>query len=255
MGINIYINIIKNIFKKYYFLNIIKKIFKRLENDSSKEATKWAKLNVKYDTDLFLKSIDNDLYIETIYEIKKLENECNRKLSSLDVKLGGGGNYLLLYFLVRKLKPEIVLETGVAAGWTSLSILRGFERNKKGKLYSSDFPYFRINNPEKYIGILAKDEKNISDWQLDIRGDDVALPFFVSKISDKTINIFHYDSDKSYSGRINAFNAVKNKLSTNAIIIFDDIQNNFHFKDFVLKNNLEFKVLEFKGKFVGLTGI
>ena len=98
MKINIFINIIKNIFKKYYFLNIIKKIFKRFENDYSKEATKWAKLNVKYNTDLFLKSIDHDLYIETISEIKKLENECNRKLSSLDVKLGGGGNYLLLYF-------------------------------------------------------------------------------------------------------------------------------------------------------------
>ena len=34
----------------------------------------------------------------------------------LDVSLGGGGNYLLLYFLIRKIIPYNIVETGVAAG-------------------------------------------------------------------------------------------------------------------------------------------
>lgn len=249
------LNILKNLFKKNYFFNIIKKIFKRFEKDTSKEALEWAKSNVRLSTDLFLKSIDKDLYQESLFEINKLEEDATNKLSSLKVSLGGGGNYLLLYFLVRKLKPKLVFETGVAAGWTTTAILRALKKNNVGKLFSSDFPYFRLNNPENYIGILAKEEKNIADWTLDIRGDDIALRNFVSKINNQEINIFHYDSDKSYSGRNNALNIVKNNLLDKSIIIFDDIQNNLHFKDLVLKNKYNFRVFEFNGKFVGLIGI
>ena len=69
-------------------------------------------------------------------------------------------------------------------------------------MYSSDFPYFRLNNPEQYIGILAKNESNIMDWSLDIRGDDIAVNE-IKKIGNSPIDIIHYDSDKSYSGRDN----------------------------------------------------
>ena len=57
------------------------------------------------------------------------------------MSLGGGGNFILLYFLTRKFN-KVVVETGVAAGWSSLAILGAFEKNGEGKLYSSDFPYF-----------------------------------------------------------------------------------------------------------------
>ena len=88
-----------------------------------------------------------------------LKNDANKILSEIQVDLGGGGNYYLLYFLVRKVNPKIVVETGVAAGWSSLSILRAFQKSGFGKLYSSDFPYFRLNKPEKYIGIVTQKEK------------------------------------------------------------------------------------------------
>ena len=48
---------------------------------------------------------------------------------------------------------------------------------------------------------------------------------------------------------------LEKKFSKNSIIIFDDIQDNLHFKDFVIKNNLQFKIFEFEGKFVGLIGV
>ena len=38
-----------------------------------------------------------------------------------------------MYLLVRVLKPEIVVETGVAQGAVSAHILEAFERNKKGR--------------------------------------------------------------------------------------------------------------------------
>ena len=67
------------------------------------------------------------------------------RLSKLSVKLSGG-LYKLLYFPIRKIKPYTVVETGVAAGWTSLAILRALNKNGRGHLYSSDFPYFELKN-------------------------------------------------------------------------------------------------------------
>ncbi len=248
-------NLLLNFFKKKYFFSIIKKIFKRFEKDTSEEAKKWAKLNAKQTTEEFCKSIDLYLYKEVKSDTILIEKEARDKLSESNISFGGGGNFILLYFLIRKFKLSNIVETGVAAGWTSLSILRALQKNGEGKLYSSDFPYFRLENPEKYIGYLAKEENNISNWFLDIRGDDKALPEITKQIGNKNIDLFHYDSDKSYSGRSNALKLIGSKLSSKTIIIFDDIQNNLHFKDYIEKNKLNFHVIEFGGKFVGITGL
>ena len=162
---------------------------------------------------------------------------------------------MLLYFLIRKFKPACVLETGVASGWSSLAILQSLEKNNFGNLYSTDFPYFRLENPEKYIGFLVQDEALKKRWHLDISGDEIALPKISKLLGDTKIDLFHYDSDKNYSGRDFAIKTLRNNFSPNSIIIFDDIQDNLHFKDFVKSENLQYTVIEFKGKYVGITGV
>jgi len=248
-------NIFLNMLNKNYFLVIIKKILKRFEKDTSEKAKKWAKLNATHSTASFCKLIDSKLYDEILFDIKSIEKEANIKLSKLNILLGGGGNYTLLYFLIRKLKPNIVVETGVAAGWSSLSILRALKKNDKGKLYSSDFPYFRLENPEQYIGYLAKNEANKSDWYLDIRGDDVAIHEILKKIGNNDIDLFHYDSDKSYSGRDKALKNLYPKINPKTVIIFDDIQDNLHFKNLTEKTKENYCIIDFKGKYLGILGI
>ena len=247
-------NILINFFKKNYFLVIVKKIFKRFEKNTSEEAKKWAEENNKHSIDEFFCSIDTQLYEKVKMEIKVIQKFAQNKLSKLNVSLGGGGNYILLYFLIRKFKPLNIVETGVAAGWTSLAILRAIKKNGKGFLYSSDFPYFRLENPEKYIGYLAKYVSNEDNWFLDIRGDDIALPKIVKRL-DNNIDLFHYDSDKSYSGRDSALKILSSKIDSKTIIIFDDIQNNLHFKNYVQKNKKDFRVYKFEGKYIGITGL
>ena len=195
------------------------------------------------------------MYEEIKIEKKFIQEYAKNKLSKLSVPFGGGGNYILLYFLIRKYKLINIVETGVAAGWTSLAILRALKKNGKGSLFSSDFPYFRLENPEKYIGYLAKDESNTNNWFLDARGDDVALPEIVKRLENNSIDLFHYDSDKSYSGRANALKILSSKINSKTIIIFDDIQNNLHFKDFVEKKRKDFFVCEFEGKYIGIIGL
>ncbi len=248
-------NIILNILKGNFFLVIIKKIIKRFEKNTSDEAKKWARDNTKLSTDEFCKLIDPVLYNEILLDTNSIEKEANHKLSDLNVSLGGGGNFILLYFLTRKFKPKVVVETGVAAGWSSLAILRAFAKNGKGKLYSSDFPYFRLENPEQYVGYLAKNELNKTDWFLDIRGDDIAIPEILKRIGDNNIDLFHYDSDKSYSGRKKVFNNLFSKFNSKTIMIFDDIQDNLHFKDLIKQSDKNYCIIEFNGKYLGIIGI
>ena len=93
-----------------------------------------------------------------------------------------------------------------------------------------------MKNPEKYIGILVKDKKLKTRWHLDINGDEISLPKIKALLGSEKIDLFHYDSDKSYSGRNFALSALKDKFKSNCIIIFDDIQDNLHFKDLVKKS-------------------
>lgn len=50
----------------------------------------------------------------------------------------------LMYIIVRLLKPNCVVETGVAAGVSSTFILEALNRNDKGELYSIDLPLMGV---------------------------------------------------------------------------------------------------------------
>ena len=88
-------------------------------------------------------------------------------LEPLDLDMGGGGHYHLLYFLIRHTLAKNVVETGVAAGWSSQAILLALKENKEnGQLYSSDFPYFRYKNPEELVGYIVDEELKNSKIKL-----------------------------------------------------------------------------------------
>ena len=253
-------NLLFNFIKKKYFFLIIKKVFKRFEKDTSVEAKKWAQLNSKESTEQLCRFVDSELFDVIEFETNLIKKEAYEKISNLNFNFGGPGvagpgNYIFLYFLIRKFKLLNIVETGVAAGWTSLFILRALKKNGNGRLYSSDFPYFRLENPEKYIGYLAENESNKYNWLLDVRGDDVALPEIKKHLGDESIDLFHYDSDKSYSGRMNALKTLSSKMNSKTIIIFDDIQNNLHFKDLVEENKEDFHIIGYDGKFTGIIGL
>ena len=78
-------------------------------------------------------------------------------------------------------EPKTILETGVAAGFSSQSFLSALAKNGSGKLYSSDYPYFRIPNPEKYIGIVV-DKELQNNWELYIEGDKANLDKIIRKL-------------------------------------------------------------------------
>ena len=110
------INILRNALKKGFFLVMVKKLLERTDKDKLIQATKWAESKVKLSTAEFCQHIDKKLYEEILREVATIKRDAEAKLSSIKFSLGGGGNYFLLYFLVRKFYPKIIVETGVAAG-------------------------------------------------------------------------------------------------------------------------------------------
>jgi predicted O-methyltransferase YrrM len=243
-------NIITHAFNPKYLPEMTKKVFKRIFGKKNKDIS-WYQNKITHVT-AYCSELNNELWQEALNFASSLESRATEILPPLGVELGGGGHYTLLYFLVRVLKPKVVVETGVAAGYSSQAILSAMNKNENGMLYSSDFPYFRLSNPEKYIGVLVEN-KHRHRWRLFIEGDSKNLPQIVRECGN--IDIFHYDSDKSYSGRSFACNLIQNTIAKNGILIMDDIQDDTFFKDFVILNGKNFQLFEFKNKYVGVVGM
>ena len=247
--------ILSNFLKDGYAPIMIQKIRKRFfeyeDRRTLERNIQWCK-NESQNFDTFAINLDKKIYNECKEFEKNLSLKAKRLIESKSLDLGGGGHYPFLYFLTRYLKPEYVVETGVAAGYSSQAFLEAMRVNGKGSLFSSDFPYFRFKNPEQYIGILV-DDLFKERWNLLIKGDKVNLPKIASVVP--RIDIFHYDSDKTYSGRLYAFKIMKKLFHHSTVIIMDDIQDNLFFYDYVKNKNLKWRVFEFYGKYVGIIGI
>jgi hypothetical protein len=201
------------------------------------------------DIDAWARSIDRVLWQEACDFADTQRRFADAKLGALDFDLGGGGAYHLLYFLTRLTQPAIIVETGVAAGFSSRAFLHALKRNGRGRLWSSDFPYFRLHSPEQYVGWLVEPEIR-GDWQPLIEGDRQNLAKIAEQVS--SIDLIHYDSDKSYEGRDFARRILAPLLSKDGILMYDDIQDNWQFRD--VSRGKPFLLFAFEGKWVGLVG-
>ena len=219
-----------------------------LHRSDPREVRKWCAARAE-SVDSYAQARSAELWDEATSFTAHFRVEATRKLQALGVTLGGGGHYELLYFLTRWKQPKVVLETGVAAGFSSAAILSALEKNGFGQLKSSDFPYFRLENPERFIGCLV-DERLKSRWQLETRGDRVNLPKLLRDVGQ--VDLFHYDSDKSHYGRRSALRQIEPKLAKQALLLMDDVQDNWFFREYVESTAVAFRVFEFEGKYLGV---
>ncbi len=260
MANNMLANVIKQAFnpKRLPILcrKIVSRLFEGAKEGDKNAALEWLSSRQEDFAD-YAMELDEKLWHEALEYAKKLEAHSSAVLDPLNVKLGGGGFYPLIYFVTRYMKPQVVVETGVAAGFSSHAFLSAMAENKKqtgssANLYSSDFPYFRLENPEQYIGILVPAELK-ENWSLHIDGDEKNLPAILSSVEE--VDLFHYDSDKRYSGREFAMKAICPKLSSRGVVIMDDINDNAFFMELCQKEaGKAVRIFEFGGKYIGMLG-
>ncbi len=145
-----------------------------------------------------------------------------------------------LYFIIRCAKPQVMIETGVAHGVSSWTILNAIHRNGSGKLYSIDLPNLDLKsyNPEnlsQQSGWVVPDELR-KHWELKLGSSQELLPILVQRLGK--IDVFFHDSDHSYENMMFEFNTVFPFLSSNGLLISDDVHKNESFTHFTSSKNL-----------------
>jgi predicted O-methyltransferase YrrM len=184
---------------------------------------------------------------ETAIEPKLLEEAWLRS-ERVPVKMGGAGDLPLLYATCAMIRARAVVETGVAYGWSSLAILAALA-GTGGRLVSVDMPYVKQGN-EPWVGIVVPSELR-GGWTLIREPDRNGLRKALGLLGG-SVDLCHYDSDKSYPGRMWAYPLLWEALRPGGVFISDDIQDNFAFRDFVARRSVRPVVIESQGKFVGV---
>jgi predicted O-methyltransferase YrrM len=144
------------------------------------------------------------------------------------MNLAGAGDMDLIYTLVEHIQAKRVVETGVAYGWSSLAILSSIRRRPGALLVSTDRPYPNLKNAS-YVGVAVPKEL-YDHWVLIRKPDRLAIR--EALLLTGPIDLCHYDSDKSYAGRMFAYPKLWAALRPGGIFISDDIEDNVAFFDF-----------------------
>lgn len=176
-------------------------------------------------------------------------DEGSMRVEHSAVKMGGPGDLDLLYAAVSLSNASRVVETGVAYGWSSLAILSALEGRERALLVSVDMPYPKMNN-EAFVGIVVP-ERLRRNWEIIREPDRCGLEKAIMQ-QGGTIDLCHYDSDKSWWGRQYAYPLLWNALKLDGVFISDDIQDNMAFAEFVNEHGIDFAVTESGGKYVGI---
>ena len=141
---------------------------------------------------------------------------------------GDAGFVRALWCLIRHLKPQNVIETGVAHGVTSRFILEALERNGSGHLWSIDLP--PLERPwRKQIGVAVGD-RHRDRWTFIEGSSRRQLPALLSKIGP--VDLFIHDSLHSGRNVRFEFDQVWPALAPHGVMVADDIDSNWGFQSF-----------------------
>lgn len=179
--------------------------------------------------------------------------EARTVLRAAPVAMHGAGNLDLIYNLCEHLQATRAIETGVSAGWSSLAFLLSLAK-RNGRLVSTDMPYPGSSaEAQQCVGIVVPAPLRAS-WELIAQPDHEALPQALTSLP--ILDIAHYDSDKSYAGRLWAYRRLWAALRDGGILISDDIDDNFgffHFCGEVNAHPIVVKMAATKGaKYIGI---
>lgn len=170
-------------------------------------------------------------------EIKK---ELGRKYRFGGMDVEGAKN---LYAILRKYKPETIIETGVNNGFSTSFILQAIHMNGKGKLYSIDLPFSLAQ--DKIFG----DSLGVSElesgwiiptelrkyWDLRVGDSRKILPILLQEL--KQVDVFIHDGLHTYENMMFEFQESYKYLTEDGLIVSDDITWNDSLFDFAKKVN------------------
>lgn len=226
-----------------------RRLFDKPDRYQEAEAIKWCSQKAKSVNEVFGELQINDPVLDLERSFSSSFEYAHQQVKNIPISMGGPGGLVTLYNIIRKQKSLRILETGVAYGWSSLAILLAIRHLDDARLMSVDMPYVGMSN-EAFVGSVVPEEFR-SKWTLLRKADRQGIPEVIKKYNGK-LDLVHYDSDKSYSGRMWAYNYVWKYLQDGGIFISDDIQDNIAFKEFCKKIRRDPIIYRQDEKYVGI---
>jgi len=157
-----------------------------------------------------------------------------------------------LYAVVRKLRPRIAVETGVANGFSTAFLLQAFHANGEGGLYSIDLPrevgrdyapgaFYEGEGragipPDAEPGWLVPQELK-ARWTLILGRSQEELPPLLERLG--TIDFFMHDSEHSYECMRFEFERAWPALRPGGVLVSDDVNSNDAFFEFAAAQRRE----------------
>lgn len=155
-------------------------------------------------------------------EYRSLQSRIRIPLAPAGSAWGGGEDVLnLVGSVVLLRRPSVVIETGVAMGFSTAVILAAMDVNQAGALHSIDLPPLQVNAAE-FVGEVVADELR-GRWTLHLGPSRTLLPGLVRSLAP--FDLFVHDSDHSYAGQQEEYREVWPYLAGGACLISDDVSN------------------------------
>jgi len=150
-------------------------------------------------------------------------------------RMGGGAFLEALYAIVRLTRPQVILETGVAHGYSSAVILQGIADNGRGRLSSIDLPMFRPG-VVSYTGDAVPDRLRAAGWDLHLGSDRRVLPGLLKQIGP--VEFLFYDSDTAYEAMLHTWELVWPYLRPGAVVAMNIVHANDAYLEFAERHRL-----------------
>jgi predicted O-methyltransferase YrrM len=116
-------------------------------------------------------------------------------------------------------RPSVVVETGVAQGVTTASILRALPEGSH--LHSIDLPVLDADEDD-FVGALVPDDLR-SSWTLHRGPSRTLLPPLLD--TNGPVDLFVHDADHSYAAQLEELRTIWPHLRPGGVILMDDVGN------------------------------
>lgn len=174
-----------------------------------------------------VKEVYNELFISDFFSSITQKTGLHR--SFFDLNMLNFTRAPTLYVVCRLLRPEIVIETGVANGFSSSFILQAITLNKKGRLFSIDLPNQPGQEIKNKVGWIIPENLKLQ-WNLIFGDSKKELIPLLEKL--KSIDVFYHDGDHSYENMLFEYKLAWNFLKNDGFLLSDDITDNNAFSEF-----------------------
>jgi len=149
------------------------------------------------------------------------------------------GTHGILFLAIRKYNPKVIVETGIASGYSSAIILTAMQLNGFGRLISIDIDdSVSICGIVKEIGWLVPGSLR-ENWSKRTGSSKEKL----SEI-EEPIDVFYHDSDHSKENMLMEYNWASTHLKKGGVLVSDDIDWNSAWKEFLETNRSIRKIIE-----------